>query len=50
MSRGRGRMTAALSAQAANTSTTVAALKADRKAGRGYLQLLMDGGPGLLLL
>jgi hypothetical protein len=50
MSRGRGRMTAALSAQAASISTTVTALKADRKAGRGYLQLLMEGGPGLLLL
>ena len=49
-SRGRGRMTAALSAQAASISTTVAALKADRKAGRGYLQLLMESGPGLLLL
>jgi hypothetical protein len=50
MSRGRGRMTAALCTQAASISTTAAALKADRKAGRGYLQLLMDGGPGLLLL
>ncbi|KIN06868.1 hypothetical protein OIDMADRAFT_46792 [Oidiodendron maius Zn] len=49
-SRGRGRMTAALAAQAASISTTVAALKADRKAGRGYLQLLMESGPGLLLL
>lgn len=50
MSRGRGRMTAALSAQAEGISTSVAAVKADRKAGRGYLQLLMEGGPGLLLL
>lgn len=50
MSRGRGKKTAALSAQAASISTTVAAVKADRKAGRCYLKLLMEGSPGLLLL
>ena len=50
MSRGRGRKTAALYAQAESISSTVAAVKADRKAGRCYLQLLTLSGPGLLLL
>ena len=50
MSRGRGRKSAALSAQAASISVTEAVVRADRKAGRAYVQLLLEGGPGLLLL
>ncbi len=48
--RGRGKKTAALCAQAESISSTVAAIKADRKAGRCYLQLSRLSSPGLLLL
>ncbi|OBT96316.1 hypothetical protein VE01_05744 [Pseudogymnoascus verrucosus] len=50
MSRGRGKKTAALCAQAESISSTVASVKADRKTGRCYLQLLRLSSPGLLLL
>lgn len=49
MSRGRGRKTAAFCKQAESISSTVEAIRADRKSGRAYLQLLYEGGPGLLL-
>lgn len=50
MSRGCSKKTVALRAQAESISSTVAAVKADRKAGRCYLQLLRLSSPGLLLL
>ncbi len=50
MSRGRGRKTAALYAHEASLSATVDTVKADLKAGKGYLQLLMEASPGLLLI
>ncbi|KAJ6174772.1 hypothetical protein N7485_004577 [Penicillium canescens] len=50
VSRGRGRKSAALSMQAASISASVEAVKTDRKAGRRYMQVLMDAGPGLLLM
>lgn len=49
LSQGRGKMTAAFELQAEIISTTVEVVKAERKAGRGYLQLLMEGGPGFVL-
>lgn len=49
MSQGRGRKTAAFYRQAESISSTVNAVRANRKAGRGYLHLLIDGGPGFLL-
>ena len=42
-------MTAALQLQAESISTTVEAIKAERKAGRGYIRLLMEGGPGFVV-
>ncbi|KAJ6175071.1 hypothetical protein N7485_004876 [Penicillium canescens] len=50
LSRGRGRKSAALSLQAASISASIGAVKADRKAGQRYMQILMDAGPGLLLM
>lgn len=50
LSRGRGKKTVALCAQAESLSSTVTAVKADRKAGRCYLQLLRLSSPGFLLL
>ncbi|KAJ6175026.1 hypothetical protein N7485_004831 [Penicillium canescens] len=50
LSRGRGRKSAALSLQAASISASINAVKADRKAGQRYMQILMDAGPGLLLM
>ncbi|KAJ6181753.1 hypothetical protein N7485_000395 [Penicillium canescens] len=50
LSRGRGRKSAALSLQAASISASIDAVKADRKAGQRYMQILMDAGPGLLLM
>ncbi|KAA8615585.1 hypothetical protein PtrSN002B_000534 [Pyrenophora tritici-repentis] len=49
LSQGRGKMTAAFELQAQIISTTVDVVKSERKAGRGYLQLLMEGGPGFIL-
>jgi len=49
LSQGRGKMTAAFELQAEIISTTVDVVKSERKAGRGYLQLLMEGGPGFIL-
>ncbi|EUC43815.1 hypothetical protein COCMIDRAFT_99842 [Bipolaris oryzae ATCC 44560] len=49
LSQGRGRITAAFELQAEIISTTVEVVKAERKAGRGYLQILMEGGPGFIL-
>ncbi|XP_014551463.1 hypothetical protein COCVIDRAFT_42227 [Bipolaris victoriae FI3] len=49
LSQGRGRITAAFELQAEIISTTVDIVKAERKAGRGYLQILMEGGPGFIL-
>ncbi|KAI1876756.1 uncharacterized protein JN550_000828 [Neoarthrinium moseri] len=49
LSQGRGKMTAAFELQASIISTSVDVVKAERKAGRGYLQLLMEGGPGYVL-
>ncbi|CZS90862.1 uncharacterized protein RAG0_01749 [Rhynchosporium agropyri] len=49
LSQGRGRMTAAFEVQAKIISTSVEVVKAERKAGRGYLQLLLEGGPGFIL-
>ncbi|KAL2060610.1 hypothetical protein VTL71DRAFT_9251 [Oculimacula yallundae] len=49
LSQGRGRMTAAFEVQASIISTSVDVVKAERKAGRGYLQLLLEGGPGFIL-
>ncbi|KIM95545.1 hypothetical protein OIDMADRAFT_33645 [Oidiodendron maius Zn] len=50
LSQGRGRKTAAFHKQAESISSTVNAVRANRKAGRGYLHLLIDGGPGFVLL
>ncbi|KUL81539.1 hypothetical protein ZTR_10659 [Talaromyces verruculosus] len=49
LSHGRGRMTAALVLQAATIGLTVDAVRAERKAGRNYMHLLMHGGPGFVL-
>ncbi|KAJ6174591.1 hypothetical protein N7485_005328 [Penicillium canescens] len=50
LSRGRGRKSAALSLHAASISASIGAVKTDRKAGQRYMQILMDAGPGLLLM
>jgi hypothetical protein len=50
MSQGRGRKTAAFHKQAESISSTVATVRANQKAGRGYRHLLIKGGPGFLLL
>ncbi|KAF7908031.1 uncharacterized protein EAF01_003786 [Botrytis porri] len=49
LSQGRGKVTAAFQLQAKNISITMDALRAERKAGRGYIRLLMEGGPGFVL-
>jgi hypothetical protein len=49
LSQGRGKMTAAFELQAEIISVSVDVVKAERKAGKGYLQLLMEGGPGFIL-
>lgn len=50
LSQGRGRKTAAFRKQAESISLTINTVRANRKAGRGYLHLLIDGGPGFVLL
>ncbi|KAH7551961.1 hypothetical protein BM1_08823 [Bipolaris maydis] len=49
LSQGRGKITAAFELQAEILSTSVEVVKSERKAGRGYLQLLIEGGPGFIL-
>ncbi|RDW68647.1 hypothetical protein BP5796_09304 [Coleophoma crateriformis] len=49
LSQGRGKVTAAFQLQAESISITMDTLRAERKAGRGYIRLLMEGGPGFVL-
>ena len=49
LSQGRGKVTAAFQLQAESISVTMDTLRAERKAGRGYIRLLMEGGPGFVL-
>ncbi|KAH6694881.1 hypothetical protein BKA61DRAFT_662797 [Leptodontidium sp. MPI-SDFR-AT-0119] len=49
LSQGRGKVTAAFQLQAESISIAMDTLRAERKAGRGYIRLLMEGGPGFVL-